>query len=105
MLRDVHCGAVKRFENSVFKNRNTHAANVSHLPAWSNNSFRYVTATALVMHHPDGFRHGGSVIRVDRCKILLKAWGPVLWVEAINLVYLVRPEHIQTIRPTNAQIV
>src|SRR5260370_887125 len=75
MLGDVHCGTVKRFENPTFKNRNTHAANVPHLPVWSNNPLRHVTSTALPMHHPDGFSHGSSVIRVDCGQLLLKVRG------------------------------
>src|SRR6266436_10111727 len=76
MLCDVDCGTVKRFKNSIFKNRNTHAANVPHLAVWSNNPLGYVTATALFMHHPDGFLHRGTVIRVDGGKILLKVRRP-----------------------------
>src|SRR5260370_22057801 len=76
MVGEVHCGTVKRFENPTFKNRNTHAANVPHLPVWSNNPLRHVTSTALPMHHPDGFSHGSSVIRVDCGQILLKVRCP-----------------------------
>src|ERR1700756_5039118 len=86
LLGDVHCGTVKRFEDSTFKNRNTHTANVPHLPVWSNNPLRHVTATPLLMHHPDGFSHGGSVIRVDCGQILLKVGGPVLRVKTVNFV-------------------
>src|SRR5580700_6024296 len=105
MLGDVHSGTVKRFEDSTFKNRNTHAANVPHLPVWSNNPLRHVTATALLMHRPDGFRHGGSVIRVDCGQILLKVRGPVPRVKTVNPVYLVRPIHPQIVSPTDTQIV
>src|ERR1700730_4509108 len=105
VLCDVDCRAVKRFENSIFKNRNTDAANVTYLPVWSNNPLRHVTATALLMHHPDGFSHGGSVIRVDCGQILLKVWGPVLRVKTVNFVYLFRPIDTQTVRPTDTQIV
>src|SRR5690349_5381736 len=104
MLGDVHRGAVKRFENSAFKNRNTHAANVPYLPVWSDNPFRHVTARAMLMHHPDGFSHGGSVIRVDCGQILLKVRGPVLRVKTVNLVYLVRPIDTQIVRPTDTQM-
>src|SRR5580658_760583 len=101
MLGDVHGCTVKRFENSTFKNRNTHAANVPYLPIWSNNPLRHVTATALLMHHPDGFSHGGSVLRVDCSQILLKVRDPVLRVKTVNFVYLVRPIDTQIVRPTD----
>src|SRR4029077_10699121 len=104
VLCDVDCRTVKRFENSIFKNRNTHAANVTYLPVWSHNPVDYVAATTLFMHNPDGFRHRGSVVRVDGGQILLKVRRPVLWVKGENLVYLVRPIDAQIIRPTDAQI-
>src|SRR4029077_16646966 len=104
MLGDVHCGTAKRFENSTFKNWNTHAANVPHLPIWSNNPVRHVTATGLLMHHPDGFSHGGSAIRVDCGQMLLKVRGAVLRVKTVNFVYLVRPIDTQIVRPTGTQI-
>src|SRR5579864_6510866 len=104
MLGDINCRSMKRFENSVFKNRNTHAANVPHLPVWSYNSLCYVTARALFVHYPDGFLHRGSVIRVDGVQILLKGRGPVLWVKTENFVYLVRPIDTQTLGPTDPQI-
>src|SRR6266436_6671770 len=104
MLCDVDCGTVKRFKNSIFKNRNTHAANVPHLAVWSNNPLGYVTATALFVHHPDGFLHRGTVIRVDGGQILLKVRRPVLWVKAKNFVYFVRPIHAQIVSPTDTQI-
>src|SRR5580693_7230184 len=97
MLGDVDCRTVKRFENSTFKNRNTYAANVSYLTVWSNNPVRHVTDTALFMHHPDGFRHRGSVVRVDGGQILLKVRRPVLRVKAENFVYLVRPTDTQIV--------
>src|SRR5580693_5307759 len=102
MLADVNCGTVKRFENSFFDNRDTHAANVPYLPVWSNNPVGYVAAAALFMHHPDGLRHRGSVIRMDGGQTLLKVRGPVLRVNAENLVYLVRPVDAQIVRPTDA---
>src|ERR1700740_605122 len=105
MLGDVHCGTVKRFENSAFKNRNTHAANVPYRTVWSNDPVRHVTTTALLMHHPDGFSHGGSVVRVDCGQILLKVRGAVPRVKTVNLVYLVRPIDTQIVRPTDTQIV
>src|ERR1700746_1905367 len=105
MLGDVHCGTVKGFENSPFKNRNTHAANVPHLSVRSNNPLRYVTATALLMHHPDGFSHRGSVIRVDGGQILLKVRGSVLRVKTVDFVYFFRPIDTQIVRPTDTQIV
>src|ERR1700688_1693982 len=104
VLCDVDCRTVKRFENSIFKNRNTDAANVPHLPVWSNNPVDYVAATALFMHHPDGFRHRGSVVRVDGGQKLLKVRRPVLRVKAVNLVYLVRPIDSQIMGPPDAQI-
>src|SRR5258707_791259 len=104
MLGDVNCRSVKRFENSTFKNRNAHAANVSHLPVWSNNPFGYVTATTLFMHRPDGFLHRSTVIRVHSSQILLKVRRPVLWVEAKNFVYFVRPIDAQIVSPTDTQI-
>src|SRR5260370_4388060 len=82
MLCDVNCGTVKRFENSIFDNRDTHATNVPYLPVWANNPVGYVAATALFMHRLDGFRHRGSVIRVDGGQVLLKVRGPVLRVKA-----------------------
>src|SRR5260370_8875910 len=103
MLGDVHCGTVKRFENSTFKNRNTHAANVPHLPVWSNNPLRHVTATALLMHRPDGFSHGSSVIRLDCGQILLKVRGPVLRATTVNFEYLLIPIDTQIVRPTVPQ--
>src|SRR5258707_15368903 len=105
MRGNVHCGTVKRFENSTFKNRNTHAANGPHLPIWSNNPCRHLTATALLMHRPDGFSHGSSVIRVDCGQILLKARRPGLPVKTVNFVYLVRPIDTQIVKPTDTQIV
>src|SRR5580704_7021667 len=81
LLGDVNCRSVKRLENSTFKNRNAHAANVPHLPVWSNNPYGYVTATTLFMHRPDGFLHRSTVIRVDSSQILLKVRRPVLWVK------------------------
>src|SRR5580693_221136 len=99
VLCDVDCRTVKRFENSIFKHRNTDAANVTYLPVWSNNPVDYVAATALFMHHPDGFRHRGSVVRVDGGQTLLKVRRPVLRVKAENFVYLVRPIDTQTVRP------
>src|SRR4029077_18079562 len=81
VLCDVACRTVKRFENSIFKNRNTDAANVPHLPVWSHDPLRHVTATALFVHHLDGFRHGGPVIGVDDGQVLLMTWGPVLRVK------------------------
>src|SRR5689334_15440496 len=104
MLCNVNCGTVKRFENSIFKNRNTDAANVTYRPVWSNNPVGYVAATALFVHQPDGFRHGGSIIRVDGGQILLKVRGAVLRVKAENLVYLFRPIDTQIVRPTDTQI-
>src|SRR5713101_5195116 len=104
MLCNVDCGAVKRSKDSIFKNRNTHAANVPHLSIWSNNPLGYVTATALFMHHPNGFLHGGSVIRVDRGQIPLKVRRPVLWIKTKNFVYLVRPINAQIVSPTDTQI-
>src|SRR5882672_8331576 len=104
MLCNVNCGTVKGFKNSIFKNRNTNATNVPYLPVWSNNPVSYVTATALLMHCPDGFRHRGSVLRVDGGQILFKVRGPVLRVKAENLIYLVRPIDTQIVRPTDAQI-
>src|SRR5437660_2656313 len=104
MLCDIHCRTVKCFEPSIFKNRNTNAANVPHLPVWSNNPVSYVTATALFMHCPDGFRNRGSVLRVDGGQILFEVRGPVLRVKAETLVYLVRPIDTQIVRPANAQI-
>src|SRR5260370_27742640 len=105
MVGEVHCGTVKRSENPTSKNRNTHPANVPHLPVWSNNPLRHVTSTALPMHHPDGFSHGSSVIRVDCGQILLKVRGPVLRVKTVNFVYLIRPIDTQIVRPTDTQIV
>src|SRR4029077_15846853 len=105
VLCDVDCRTVKRFENSIFKNRDTDAANVPYLPVWSNNPVDYVAAAALFMHHPDGFRHRGSVVRVDGGQILLKVRRPVPRVKAENFVYFVRPIDIQTVRPTDTQIV
>src|SRR5579862_176210 len=104
MLGDVNCGTVKRFENSIFKNRNPDAANVPYLPVWSNNPVGYVAATALFLHRPDGFRHRGSVIRVDGGQILLKVWGPGLRVKAEDLINLFRPIDTQIVRRTHAQI-
>src|SRR5690349_10748631 len=105
MLSDVDCGTVKRLKGSIFKNRNAHAANVPYFPVWSNNPVSYVAATAMFMHRPEGFRHRGSVIRVEGGQILLKVWRPVLWVKAKNFVYFVRPIDIQIVGPTDAQIV
>src|SRR4029077_9284870 len=104
VLCDVDCRTVKRFENSIFKNRDTDAANVTYLPVWSNNRGDSVAAPAHFMHHPDGFRHRGSVVRVDGGQILLKVRRPVPRVKAENFVYLVRPIDAQIIRPTDAQI-
>src|SRR5690349_2587143 len=104
MICNVNCGTVKRFKNSVFKNRNTNAANVPHLPVWSNNPVSYVTATALFMHCPDSFCHRGSVLQVDGGQILFQVRGAVLQIEAKNLVYLVRPIDTQIVRPTDTQI-
>src|SRR4029077_14549440 len=104
MLCDVDCSTVKRLKNPTFKNRNTHAANVPHLAVWSNNPHGYVTATALFMHHPDGFLHGGSVIRVDGGQILLKVRGPVPRVKTKNVVHFVRPIDSQIVSPTDTQI-
>src|SRR6185295_921369 len=104
MLCDVDCSTVKRFKNAIFKNRNTHAANVPHVAVWSNNPCGYVTATVLFMHHPDGFLHRGSVIRVDGGQILLKVRRFVLRVKAKNVVYLVRPIDVQIVSPTDTQI-
>ena len=61
VLGDVDCRTVKRSENSIFKNRNTDAANVTYPPVWSHNPVDYVAASTLFMHHLDGFRHRGSV--------------------------------------------
>src|ERR1700756_4406627 len=97
MLGDINCRSMKGFENSVFKNRNTHAANVPHLPVWSYNSLRYVTARTLFVHYPDGFLHRGTVIRVDSSQILLKVRRPVLWVKAKYVVHLVRPIDAQIV--------
>src|SRR5580698_190813 len=105
MLGNVHCGTVKRFEDSTFKNWNTHAANVPHLSVWSNNPLRHITATALLMHHPDGFSHGSSVIRMDCGQIPLKVRSPILRVKTVNFVYLVRPIDTKIIRPADTQIV
>src|SRR5579863_9309451 len=99
LLCNVDCGTVKRFKDSIFRNWNAHAANVPYFAVWSDNSRSYVTATALFMHHADGFLHGGSVIRVDGGQILLKAWGTVPRVKTKNFVHFVRPIDAQIISP------
>src|SRR5579862_8498765 len=77
LLCDVNCGAVKPFENAIFHNRNTHAANVAQLPVWSNNSFCYVAATVLLKHRLDHFSHGSSVLWMNEGQMLLNRGGPV----------------------------
>src|SRR6476660_5271676 len=104
MLCDVDCSTVKRFKNSIFQNRNSYAANVPHLAVLANNPLGYVTATALFMNHPDGFLHGGSVIRMDGGQKLLKVRRPFLRFEAKNFVYFVRPIDAQIVSPTDTQI-
>ena len=95
---------VKRFKDSIFRNWNAHAANVPYFAVWSDNSVSYVTATALFMHHPDGFLHEGSVIRMDGSQIPLKVRRPVPWVKAKNVVNFVRPIDSQIDSPTDTQI-
>src|SRR5258707_15898853 len=105
MLGDVNCGSVKCFKNSAFENRNTYAPNVPYVAVWPNNPLSHITATALFMHHSDGFSHGRSIIRVDGVQILLEVWGAVMRVKTKNFVDLIRPIDIQTLRPTDTQIV
>src|ERR1700677_1127020 len=104
MLGDVHFGTVKPFENSVFNIRNTHAANVPHLPVRSNNPLRYIAATSLLMHPIEGFNHQGSIIWMHDGQIPFEVRGTALWVKAVNSVKLVRPINTQIVSPTDAQI-
>src|ERR1700758_431027 len=104
LLCNVNCGSVKCFKNSAFKNRNTHAPNVTYVTVWPNNPFGHITTTALFMHHPDGALHRGTVIRVDGGQIPLKAWGPDPRVKAKNFVHFVRPIDAQIVSPTDTQI-
>src|SRR5580658_10052143 len=95
---------MKPLEDSIFNNGNANAANVPHLPIWSNYSLGYVTTTTLLMHHLDGFSHGGSVLRMDCGQILLKIRSPVPGIKAVNFVDFVRPIEAQIVRPTDTQI-
>src|SRR5580692_7979666 len=91
LLCDVHCGAVESLKNSVFYHRNPNTADVPYLPIRPNDSVRDIAAAALLMHHLYCFGHGGSILRMDRSKILLKVRSPVFWIKSVNLVDLVRP--------------
>ena len=91
LLRDVHCSAVESLKNSVFYHRNTNTTDVPYLPIWPNNSVCDIAAAALLMHRLNCFGHGGSVLRMDRSQILLKARSPVFRIKPVNLVDLVRP--------------
>src|ERR1700739_4463629 len=91
LLGDVHGGTEKPFENSLFNDGNSHAANIAQLTVRSNNSLCYVAATVLLMHDLNRFSHGGSILRMNDGQILLNRGGPVPRIQAINLVQLVRP--------------
>src|SRR5579862_4601963 len=104
MVGDVHCRTVKGFEDPVFENWDSNAANVPYFTVRSNYPHRYVAAAALLMHCLDGLGHGGPVLRVDGGKILLKRWGAVLRVTPENAIYLVRPIDAHVIGPSDPKI-
>src|ERR1700751_1927888 len=91
LLRDVHCSAVESLKNSVFYHRNPNTSDVPYLPIRPNDSVRDIAAAPLIMHRLNCFGHGGSVLRMDRSQILLKARSPVFRIKPVNLVDLVRP--------------
>lgn len=91
LLGDVDGAPAKTFENSLFNDGNSHAANVAQLTVRPNNSLCYVATAVLLIHSLNRFRHGGSVLWMNEVQILLNRWGSVLRVQPKNFVQLVSP--------------
>src|ERR1700741_2149163 len=91
LLGDVDGAPAKTFENSLFNDGNSHAANVAQLPVGPNNSLGYVAARVLLIHDLNRFSHRGSVFWMNEGQILLNRWDAVFRVQPKNFVQFVGP--------------
>src|SRR5579862_8286622 len=91
LLGDVDGAPAKTFENSLFNDGNSHAANVAQLTVRPNNSPCYVAAAVLLIHDLNRFRHGGSVLWMNEGQILVNRRSSVLWAQPKNFVQFVSP--------------
>src|SRR5882724_8608344 len=91
LLGDIDRGAEEPLKDFAFNHGNSDAANVALLAVGANNSFFYIAARAFRMHSPDCLSHEVAVCWVHSGQILLKCWGSLLRIQAVNLEQLLRP--------------
>ncbi len=91
LLGHIHCRTDKPFEKPLFHNGNCHGADVAHLPVASDDPLYLIKATVLLLHAFDGFSHGGSVLRMDKGKILFNRRCAILRIQAVDFEQLIRP--------------
>src|ERR1700751_6047122 len=91
LLGHIHGCTDKPFEEPLFHNGNCHGADVAHLPIGSDDPLYLIKATVLLLHAFDGFSDGGSVLRMDKGKILFNRRCAILRIKTVDLVQLIRP--------------
>src|SRR5689334_10344965 len=91
LLRHIHGGSKKPFENPVVKDWNTNASNIANRAVWSNDPFLYVATGTLLTHPLYRLCHEVAVLRVNGGQVLLERGGSLLQVEAIDLKQFPRP--------------
>src|SRR5947209_15723406 len=91
LLGNIHCRTDKTFENPLFDKGNSHRANVAQLPVRPNDPFYLIKATVFLLHAFDGFSHAGSVLRMDKGKILFNRRCAILRIKTVDFVQLIRP--------------
>src|SRR5262249_31652218 len=91
LLGHIHGGSKNHFENPIFEDWNTNAANIANRAVRSNDSLLYVATGTLLAYPLYCLCHEIAVLRVNRGQVLIERRGSVLRVEAIDLKQFPRP--------------